>query len=446
MEVKIRKGKNIPIEGIPNDKVKKVSISPYVSLSVAAFDDIGLRLIKKEGEKVLIGEPILSDRNNEKRMFVSPAAGVIKEIKRGEKRRILDVIIETNPDQKYFQYQSLQLENLTPQELIDFWMESGALSSVRTRPCNKLMHRDFVPKSIFIQAIASAPFAPCPSHEAKHFEADFLNGIKALSYIGVPIHVVSSGNQEIFSKLENVNHHIFKGPHPVANPSLHISYIDPIKNLQDYRWALTVHDVIAIGMVSYAGKTHHQKIISLAGEGIAEENRHLYLINNGINLAHLQEVSDQYRVISGDPLVGAKIEKNGFLGLRDHQFSVIPNIHEKRQWLHFFRLGLNKYTLTRTYLSYLQNTLKRFSFDTNQHGEERAFVDTEVYDKVFPFKIPLILLVKALLSEDYEKAIDLGALEVVEEDFALPTFICPSKIDMVSIVRKRLREIAQQYM
>ena len=45
-------------------------------------------------------------------------------------------------------------------------------------------------------------------------------------------------------------------------------------------------------------------------------------------------------------------------------------------------------------------------------------------------------LLKAILAKDIEAMENLGIYEVAEEDFALCEFVCTSKIEVQSIVRK----------
>ena len=45
-------------------------------------------------------------------------------------------------------------------------------------------------------------------------------------------------------------------------------------------------------------------------------------------------------------------------------------------------------------------------------------------------------LLKAIMVEDIEKMENLGIYEVAEEDFALCEFICPSKIEIQSLIRE----------
>ena len=74
--------------------------------------------------------------------------------------------------------------------------------------------------------------------------------------------------------------------------------------------------------------------------------------------------------------------------------------------------------------------------DTNLNGGQRAFVVTGLYEKVVPMDIYPVYLLKAILAEDIDKMEQLGIYEVIEEDFALCEYVCPSKIDVQNIISK----------
>ncbi len=87
---------------------------------------------------------------------------------------------------------------------------------------------------------------------------------------------------------------------------------------------------------------------------------------------------------------------------------------------------------------------KEYALDTNMHGEERAFVVTGEYEKVFPFDIYPVQLLKSILVEDIEKMEQLGIYEVAEEDFALCEVVCTSKLPVQSMVRKGLDMVRKE--
>jgi Na+-transporting NADH:ubiquinone oxidoreductase subunit A len=81
---------------------------------------------------------------------------------------------------------------------------------------------------------------------------------------------------------------------------------------------------------------------------------------------------------------------------------------------------------------------KEYVLDTNLHGEERPFVQTGAMEKVLPMDIYPVVLLKAILANDYDAMEALGIYEVAEEDFALCEFIDVSKNDVQAIIREGL--------
>ena len=65
---------------------------------------------------------------------------------------------------------------------------------------------------------------------------------------------------------------------------------------------------------------------------------------------------------------------------------------------------------------------------------ERAFVMNDVYGKVLPMHIFPVHLMKACIAGDIDKMEQLGIYEVLEEDIALCEYVCPSKIEWMSIL------------
>ena len=84
------------------------------------------------------------------------------------------------------------------------------------------------------------------------------------------------------------------------------------------------------------------------------------------------------------------------------------------------------------------NPNKKYIVDSNMHGEERAYVVTGAYEKVLPMDIYPLQLIKAIMIEDIELMENLGIYEVSPKDFALCEFVCTSKMEVQSIIRKGL--------
>ena len=99
--------------------------------------------------------------------------------------------------------------------------------------------------------------------------------------------------------------------------------------------------------------------------------------------------------------------------------------------------------MSHTFLAWL--TPKRtYNVNTSLHGGRRAFMMTDVYDKVFPFDLMPLQLLKACEIKDIEEMEALGIHEVDSEDFALCELVCPSKKDCQKIVEEAIFELRAQ--
>lgn len=457
VHIKITKGLDIPIAGkptgspkllVPGEDVTSLSTPLHMGLDLSPFDDLKFKVLIRTGEKVKRGQPLLEDKDSPGRYFVSPAGGVIREIRRGLKRRLLDVIIDVAKEEEIEQHPSINIQQVSRQELIERLKLAGLFAHIRQRPFNLLAHPDKLPRAIFVKALESAPFVPPAELQVEGFEKEFQLGLDALKKLTEgSVHLVyhCDTQSQAFLGATGVQKHTAEGPHPIANVSLHIAEIEPIHSPEEVVWALSVHDVVAIGYLFMHGQYFVPRVISIAGPGILEGRGGYFKVREGYPISALLAGRIQkgpIRLISGDPLNGHSVESEDYLGYEDTVFCAIPeNTH--REFLHFFRLGLDKYTYSGTYLSgHLDNSHRDYAFTTNQHGEHRPFIDSSMSDDVMPLNISTTYLVKAVMADDYDLAAELGLLEVDAEDFALPSFVNPSKIEMMDIIKKGLRRYA----
>ncbi|NGX51055.1 MAG: Na(+)-translocating NADH-quinone reductase subunit A [Chlamydiae bacterium] len=441
MEIRIKDGLDIPLGGVPEGALKTFALSKRVALDLSPFEALRFTLLKKEGERVEGGEPLVEDKSVPGRFFVSPASGTISEVVRGLKRRILSIVIETDREQKVVEHEPLAVQS-DPSVIMARLKEGGLLPHIRMLPCDRLAHPDHLPDVIFVKALESAPFAPPSELQVEGREEEFSAGLEVLARF-CPVHLIYKKGCTFppFINAASVERHSGAGPHPIANPSVHIAALHPILKRDQVVWSLDVSDVAAVGKLITKGVYETTRVISVAGEGMEEERRGFFRVNRGTNILDLVGGREGVRYISGDPLMGVKVEPNGFLGFTHQILCALPEGGEKRELFHFLRVSRKGYSATKAYLT----RGKSPQFTTLQHGEERAFVDSSIYDRVMPLPIHTLPLIKALLAEDFERAEKLGLLEVSPEDFALPAFLCPSKIEMVEIIQRGQRGYSAQY-
>jgi len=435
MTIKIQKGLDVPIEGDPAQEIEVSPIPKKIALDLTEFYHLRLRPNCKEGEDVSAGQVLAHDNHLKKRVFLSPASGKVIKIQRGEKRKIEQIIIEVKESEKEQIFSPVSLKE-SKEYLIEKLLEYGLFAHIWQRPLKRPAHPEVLPQLIFIQGLESAPFVPDPKYEIKGREEEFQYGISVLAKIA-PVHLVY--RDEAFASFKDVNQHRASGPHPIANPSVHIEAVSPITNENQVIWTLKVQGVLSIGSAFKKGKPHLFKTIALAGEGVKKEFRKNYYVRNGLSIDELTNgklVDSDIRIISGDLLTG-KVSR-GFLGFFHNSITVINEVN-KPEILPFLRMRKNEYTFSRGYLSAFSNK-KAFSFSTQLKGSLRPIVMGDIYNKVMPLHVPVIPLLKAILANDFEMAIKLGLLEIDAEDFALCEFICPSKTPFTKIISRGIDE------
>ncbi|MBN1183744.1 MAG: Na(+)-translocating NADH-quinone reductase subunit A [Bacteroidales bacterium] len=436
--IKIRRGLNIRLKGKAEKIFIRADQADYYAVKPTDFPGLTPKLNIKEEDLVKAGSPLFHDKYNPEITFSSPVSGKVKEILRGERRQILEVIVEADKEIEYLPFEKADPLKLSREEIIENLLVSGMWPFIRQRPYAIVANPKDTPKSIFISAYNSAPLAPDNDFVVKDGDKDFQIGIDALSKLtNGKIHLNLDATypaSRVYTQAKRVQTNYFKGPHPAGNVGVHIHHIDPI-NKGEVVWYINPQDVISIGRLFDSGKYDVSKVIALTGSEVKKPR--YFRIIGGCSIAKLIEdnVNDgNLRYISGNVLTGTKINSDGFVGFYDSQLTVIPE-GDHYEFIGWAKPGFKKFSASRTFWSWMAPG-KKYRLDTNLNGGERAFVLTGFYEKVFPFNIYPMQLLKAILIEDVELMEKLGIYEVAEEDFALCEFVDPSKTEMQALIRK----------
>jgi Na+-transporting NADH:ubiquinone oxidoreductase subunit A len=443
---KIRKGLNINLAGKADKFFGKTNPSEFYGVKPADFHGLVPRLEVREGSVVKAGSPLFVDKNNPELRFTSPVSGTVTSINRGERRVILEVIVKADNTLEYESFRTGNPLAMSREEITDNLLKSGLWPCLRQRPYNIIAVPHDIPKSVFVSAFDTAPLAPDYDFIVQGAEADFQTGINALSRLtSGKVHINVSDEypaSPAFTKALNAQTNYFRGPHPAGNPSVQIQRIDPI-NKGEVVWVVSPQDVITIGRLFTKGVYDASKLIAMTGSEV--NNPRYYRIIGGASIKSLTDgnVSKSvHRYISGNALTGTRVSHNGFIGFYDAQITVLPE-GDHYEFLGWASPGFNKYSFSRSFWSWLF-TDRQYKLDTNLNGGHRPFVLTGLYEKVFPMNIYPMQLLKAIIAEDVDQMERLGIYEVVEEDFALCEFVCPSKTEMQVLLRKGLDLMKQE--
>lgn len=441
----IKKGLDIKLLGCAEKTVVDLNAEKF-AIKPPNFIGCFPKVLVNPGDSVKAGTPLFYDKYRENIVFTSPISGKVEAIKRGAKRRLLEIIIDSDGKNEAIDFGSSNINNLKKEDVVEKMLKSGVWPLLRQRPYSVIANPNDAPKAIFVAAYDSSPLA-ADYDLIVHGQGDeFQAGLDILTKLTEgTVHLNVDANNttsKVFLNSQNVQINKFSGPHPSGNVSVHISKIDPI-NKGDIVWYLYPQDVLTIGRLFLQGKFDSTRIVALCGSEVKNPKYYKTFIGASVKKLLSGNTSERdNRIISGTVLTGEKIEKDGFVGFFDSSVTVIPegNHYEFFGWL---LPGFGKFSLSRSFPSWLTPN-KKYRLDTNMHGGTRAYVMTGKFEKVFPFDIYPLQLIKAVLVEDIDLMENLGIYEIDHEDFALCEVIDTSKTEIQSIIRKGLDTMRQE--
>ncbi len=443
--IKIRKGLDLPIRGAPEQTITQGR--PVQRVAVVGFDYTGMKptMAVREGDRVKRGSLLFTDKKTEGVRYTAPAAGIVREINRGERRVFQSLVIDIEGDEaeNFARFEQQDLDNLSRQQVVDNLVESGLWTAFRTRPYSKVPAIDSAPHSIFVTAIDTQPLAADPATVIGTDPKAFENGLKIIAKLTQgKVFVCTAPEARVHLPAgQAFAHETFAGPHPAGNVGTHIHFLDPVSSGKTV-WHIGYQDVMAVGRLFLTGELPVERIVAIGGPRAVKPR--LVKTRLGANLEELlaDEVtgSEPFRVISGSVFGGRSARGPvAYLGRFANQVSLLSEGY-RREFLGWLSPGPRRFSKMNIYLSSLMPK-RLFDFTTTTNGSERAMVPVGSYEEIMPLDILPTQLLRSLIVGDTETAQKLGALELDEEDLALCTFVCPGKYEYGPILRDNLTRI-----
>lgn len=439
-DIKIKNGLAINIKGASDNIVKKATFPKSISLNPNDFHLVTPKMAVKVGDHLEAGDVVFYSKDNQDVKFCSPVSGNVKDIVRGQKRKITEIIIDSDSSQKSKKFKTSKFENFKREEIIKSLLESGCWPFINQRPYSIIANPSDTPKSIFISAFNTAPIAADIQIVLDDQKNEFSTGIQVLRKLtdGNLNICVEKNNQTFINDIKDVVIHNVSGPHPAGNVGVQIHHIDPISSGEKV-WTIDPEDVAIIGRFFLTGNYNPLRTIAVSGPPVKYPQYYKTIAGSKLSeIINDAGVSDGLlRYINGDVLSGRSVEKDNYLGFYNNTFSVLRegNHYNMFGWIPFIN---NKVpSIYKTSFSWLFPN-KKYDLDTNMNGEERAFVVTGEMERVFPMDILPMQLLKECLIGDIEKMENLGIYEVAPEDFSLIDYSSSSKIEAQYIIRKGL--------
>lgn len=438
--IKIRKGLDIHLKG-KSEKVKTgISLSDEVGLSPLSFPGLTPKVVVKDGDHVKAGEALFVNKRCQSVSFASPVSGIVTSVVRGERRKVLNVILKPDTTQEFVDFGKKNVEALSRQEVVDSLLASGLFGYINQLPYAVSTTPETNPKSIYVSALRDKPLAADFEFELIGNENDFQTGLTALSKIAKTyLGIGRSQSSENLRGAKDVEVNIFDGPCPAGNVGVQINNTNPI-NKGEVVWTVDPTVVIFFGRLFNHGKVDLRRIIAVAGSEVKKPAYAEVVVGQKISSILSNNIpadNSHLRIINGNVLTGHKCSIDDFLDAQASEVTVIPEGDDADELLGWIRPRLSQYSTSHSYFSWLTGK-KEYALDARIKGGERHMIMSGEYDKVLPMDIYAEYLVKAVIAGDIDKMESLGIYEVSPEDFALPEFVDSSKLPLQSIIRNGL--------
>ncbi len=453
MQIKTRKGLNIPVSGAPGPSIDEGRT--VRSVAVLGRDYVGLkpRMLVQEGDKVALGDALFFDKRDPDVMFTAPGTGTVASINRGERRALLSVVIELDPGAegaiRFPELAAGSIDALAVDKIREVLQSSGQWTAFRTRPFSRVPMSDSTPRSIFVTATDTNPLAADPGAIVTAREAEFEAGLAIVAKLTEgPVYLCTGENWSATTgDTDRVEHAVFSGPHPAGLVGTHIHHLDPV-GADRTVWHIGYQDVIAIGELFTSGRIATKRVIALGGPAVEKPrlvSTRLGASTDELTAGELDRggaAGPGPRVISGSVLSGRRASgPEAYLGRYHVQVSAIPAGGSRRLlgWLPF---RSKAFSFTGLFASRQQRRLENLT--TGSHGGATGIIPVDAFDKIVPLDIATVPLLRALLIKDTDEAQALGCLELDAEDLALCSFVCPGKNDFGTVLSVNLEQIERE--
>lgn len=426
MKIRLKRGLRIDAPGAPvqviHDAAPARSIAVVVGKELAAPPE----LCVEHGARVRAGDTLLRDSQHADIRFTAPVSGRVTAVNRGARRRLRSVVLRSEPAEAAPRFDSHapdSLSSLDAEEIRNRLLESGLWTALRSRPFDCIPGPAEVPGAILVTAIDTNPLACDPAVVIGQRTPDFINGVKVLGALGPRVLVCTSPSLELAAdEVENAEVVEFSGPHPAGLPGTHVAHLVPATESRSV-WHVGYQDVIAIGKLFVRGSVSSERVVAVGGSGALRPRLLRTQLGAAVEEILAGEAARGARIILGSLLAGREVEPDiAYIGRYETQLTLLDTQTKQT--------GSRR----RELLHWVERLL----------GSSTAMMPLEKFERIWPLPQPVLPLLRALLVGDADRAVELGCLDLAEEDLSLCSFECPGKLDYGAALRAILSRLRQR--
>lgn len=451
---RLKKGLDIPLAGTPAPRVEEAR--PLRRVAYVGLDELGVKRLPtvevSVGDRVRLGQPLVRRKSMPDVVGTAPGSGVVEAIHRGPRRALETIVIRLDEDgdeadqETFNRYRPDELDALSPAQVRENLLASGAWLALRTRPFGLIPDPTTLPEALFVTAMDSRPLAADPLPLIQSAGTGFNAGLRVLARLTErPTFVCTRPGAGLpLPPDPRIRLAEFAGPHPAGLAGTHIHFLRPA-SLRRVVWHLGWQDVIAIGRLFTTGRIDPTRLVALCGPMVRAPRILRTRLGASTNELIEGELTGprEARVISGSALCGRHaVGSSAFLGRFHGQITVLAE-DRGREWLGWLKPGRGRYSALNLFWS-RRRPGEPVALGTSLQGSPRAMVPIGAYERVMPLDLLPTQLLRALLVEDLDSAVALGVLELDEEDLALASFVDCGKHDFGAALRRTLDQIRHE--
>ena len=441
--IKLRKGLDIHLQGKAEEKKIQLKSNGKYALVPDDFEGITPKVVVREGDHVKAGDALFVNKLYPEVKFASPVSGTVREVVRGERRKVLCVRVDADTQQEFTDFGRRDVNTMNGEQVVNALLEAGLFGYINQLPYAVSTNPGAQPKAIFVSALRDKPLAADFEFEVKGQEQDFQTGLTALSKIAKTYLGVGEGSA--LTNMKDAEVTVFQGKCPAGNVGVQVNNIDPV-NKGEVVW--TIGDptvVLFIGRLFKTGKVNLTRTVALCGSEVKSPAYVDMLVGEELStlLSNSYDAGKSVRIINGNVLTGKPTTKEGFLGAHTSEITIIPEGSDADEMLGWILPRFKQFSVNRSYFSWLCGK-KEYALDARIKGGERHMIMSGEYDKVLPMDIYGEYLIKAIIAGDIDRQEALGIYEVSPEDFALAEFVDSSKLELQRIVREGLNILRKE--
>ena len=437
--IKLRKGLDIKLSGEAEKKKIQLKSSGKYCLSPVDFVGVTPKVVVKEGEHVKAGSALFINKNCPEVKFSSPVSGTVTAVVRGDRRKVLGIVVEADSKQEYVDYGVRNVDRMSGDEVINLLLEAGLFGYINQLPYDVVACPTDKPKAIFVSALRDKPLASDFEFELQGQEKEWQAGLTALSLIAkTHLGVGTRQTSKALLEAKDVTVTVFDGPCPAGNVGVQVNNLDPV-NKGETVWTVDPTAVLFFGRLLLTGRVQLTRSVALCGSEVRQPQYVDMLVGEELQtlLSNSYDKSHSVRVINGNVLTGREVKGEDYLGAHTSEVTVIPEGDNANEFAGWIMPRFNQYSRNRSYFSWLFGG-KKYALDARVKGGQRHMIMSGEYDSVIPMDIYPEYLVKAIIAGNIDRMEQLGIYEVSPEDFALAEFVDSSKLELQRIVREGL--------